>query len=71
MIAYEELEKALTRWKARRAGAADVDAADLVQQDDGEGAVDPDADAVTATGLPPAPDRTGELELTDAEVDEA
>jgi len=65
MIAYEELEKALLRWKARHGGAP---------------AAEGPAAAATAdvpSGLPdeppsaPAGDGTGELELTDALVDEA
>ena len=62
MIAYEELEKALQRWKTRRAGAAAV------------AEVPPE---ISEHGIPsgiitgdetPASDSTGELEIGDANV---
>jgi hypothetical protein len=61
MIAYEELEKALQRWKTRRAGAAAVTE------------VPPE---ISEHGIPtgitgdetPASDSTGELEIGDANI---
>jgi hypothetical protein len=61
MIPYEELDKALQRWKARTQNAA-VDAAREFEE---SGAV-----AVGAVdGLPPPPDRTGEIEIGDSVVE--
>jgi hypothetical protein len=64
MIPYEELDKALARWKARSQNVA-VDAA---QEFEASGAV-PAATASGVSGsLPtPPPDRTGEIDLGDVE----
>ena len=70
MIAYEELEKALARWKIRRANGAEAggepprEAAAATGEEDAEPAV------IAAEGYE-NPDRTGELDLADAEVTEA
>jgi hypothetical protein len=60
MIAYEELERALTRWKGRRAGGADASREH-----------DADAAIVESMSAYQAPDSTGEIDLGDAVVDEA
>jgi hypothetical protein len=57
MIPFEELDKALARWKARSQGAA-VDAA---REFEAAGA-DPGSTPAPEV-LPAAPDRTGEIEL--------
>jgi hypothetical protein len=62
MIPYEELDKALQRWKARTQNAA-VDAAREFEE---SGAV---AVGATPDGLPPPPDRTGEIEIGDSVVE--
>ncbi len=62
MIAYEELQRALARWKTRRSGAGE--GADGVPQ-----SVAPAE--IVADPAYQAPDSTGELDLADAEVDEA
>jgi hypothetical protein len=64
MIAYEELDRALARWKARRAGT--VDGTDVPSEGD---AADPQEVADEAISYQ-APDSTGELDLADV-VDEA
>lgn len=61
MIAYEELEKALARWKTRRSNAAEGPETSAV----------PAEISGPATPAYPHPDSTGELELTDAEVSDA
>jgi hypothetical protein len=63
MIAYEELEKALARWKTRRSNAPEGE----VQ----ESSAVPAEISGPATPAYPNPDSTGELELSDAEVSEA
>jgi hypothetical protein len=60
MIPYEELDKALARWKARTQNAA-VDAA---REFEASGAVPQDDAGV----LPPPPDRTGEIDIGDGEA---
>ena len=76
MIAYEELEKALARWKTRRANGADAvveatpeAAAEAAPEEAQEGPVT--APAVVAAEGYQNPDNTGELDLADAEVSEA
>jgi hypothetical protein len=73
MIPYEELDRALARWKARSQNAAAVEfeasgpggpPPPPVQT---YGAV-PDGEA-QIEGLPPPPDRTGEIDLGDAVVE--
>jgi hypothetical protein len=64
MIPYEELERALARWKARRA-AAPADAAESTNQD-------APASSPTANGATPSRERTGEIDLDQVEsYDEA
>ncbi|HVX98082.1 MAG TPA: hypothetical protein VHK47_24425 [Polyangia bacterium] len=60
MIPYEELDKALARWKARTQNTA-VDAA---REFEASGAVPQDDAGV----LPPPPDRTGEIDIGDSEA---
>lgn len=56
MIPYEELERALARWKARRASApADAPPVEAVSGSVGTG----------ETGLPPAPESSAEIQLGD------
>jgi hypothetical protein len=67
MIAYEELERALARWKARRSGAVEAESS-------GEGDVTPPGTFPLGAGpgarAPQARDQTRELDLVDAEVDD-
>lgn len=65
MIPYEELDKALQRWKARTQNAA-VDAAREFEE---SGAVTLGAAPAGVDGLPPPPDRTGEIEIGDSVVE--
>jgi hypothetical protein len=63
MIPYEELDKALARWKARTQNVA----ADAAREFEESGAV-PAATATGASGgFAARPDRTGEIELGDVE----
>jgi hypothetical protein len=66
MIAYEELEKALTRWKTRRPGAGGVPE---VRTEAADEAI---PSGVTHDETPPAPqpasDSSGEVELGDASI---
>jgi hypothetical protein len=64
MIPYEELDKALARWKARTQNSS-VDAA---QEFEASGAVPADAANGGSGGFPAPPDRTGEIELGDVEA---
>jgi hypothetical protein len=76
MIPYEELDRALQRWKARaQSGAGAVAAPELEvsaasvmvsasAEIEFEGAVPEGIE-----GLPPPPDRTGEIDLGDAVVE--
>jgi hypothetical protein len=59
MIPYEELDKALARWKARTQNAA-VDAAREFEE---SGSV-----PMGAAGLPAPPDSTGEIDVGDEEA---
>ena len=64
MIPYDELDKALARWKARTQNAA-VDAAREFEE---SGAVPSGAASGVSGGMPtPPPDRTGEIDIGDAE----
>lgn len=65
MIPYEELDKALQRWKARSQNAT-VDAAREFEE---SGAVTMGAAPEGVDGLPPPPDRTGEIEIGDSVVE--
>ena len=61
MVAYEELEKALSRWKARRAGAHAAVAAEVPHEVSGiPSGITGDETA--------ASDSTGELEIGDANI---
>jgi hypothetical protein len=68
MIAYEELEHALARWKMRRSGGGgevtEITSFITVESAKAE-AIEDD----TRTPLPP--DRTGEIDLADAVVEDA
>lgn len=61
MIPYEELDKALARWKARTQNAAKEfeESGPVVMA---EGALPDEVE-----GLPAPPDRTGEIDLGDVE----
>jgi hypothetical protein len=61
MIPYEELDKALARWKARTQNAA-------AQEFEASGAVPADTASGGSGGLPAPPDRTGEIDLGDVEA---
>jgi len=63
MIPYEELDKALARWKARSQNAA-VDAAREFEE---SGAVPAVAASGVSGGLTPRPDHTGEIDMGDVE----
>jgi hypothetical protein len=68
MIPYDELDRALARWKARaQGGAAD---ADPYRDHDGDahGSV-PRAIAGGVGGLPAPPEQTGEIDLEEAVVE--
>jgi hypothetical protein len=72
MIPYEELDRALSRWKARSQNV-DPDAARAFEE---RGAATPaplamEAEEASAEidGLPAPPDRTGEIDLGDAVVE--
>lgn len=58
MIAYEELEKALQRWKTRRPGV--VDSGEPLPEDAGI------PTGIVSGDETPASDSTGELEIGDA-----
>ena len=60
MIAYEELERALARWKARRASApTDVPAVEAVGE----------AGSADGTNLPPPPESSAEIQLGDESLE--
>jgi hypothetical protein len=71
MIPYEELDRALARWKARSQNV-DPDAARAFEERGAAGAtpapVTMEASA-EIDGLPAPPDRTGEIDLGDAVVE--
>jgi hypothetical protein len=60
MIAYEELERALVRWKARRSGAGAGESPPVAAIDDIPSGI--------IEGGGPASDSTGELEIGDAAI---
>jgi hypothetical protein len=62
MIAYEELERALIRWKARRSSTAVESPVVAAIDDIPSGIIDSGG---------PASDSTGELEIGDAIIDES
>ena len=61
MIAYEELEKALARWKTRRASGQSAVATEVPQEVSGI------PSGITGDETP-ASDSTGELEISDANI---
>jgi hypothetical protein len=61
MIAYEELEKALSRWKARRANGQAAVASDVPHEVSGI------PSGITGDETP-ASDSTGELEIGDTNI---
>lgn len=61
MIAYEELEKALSRWKARRASGQAAVASEVPQEVSGI------PSGITGDETP-ASDSTGELEIGDSHL---
>jgi hypothetical protein len=63
MIPYEELDKALARWKARTQNAA----TDAAREFEAAGAVPATSASGHSGGIPAPPDRTGEIELGDVE----
>lgn len=78
MIAYEELEKALARWKARRASGVEAPVGEsgaVVAAAETSGDVSeegpPTGPAVVAAETYQRPDSTGEIDLADAEVTDA
>jgi hypothetical protein len=76
MIAYEELERALIRWKARRSGALETieEAAELAPEETPEEVMEGNATPAAPTRLGAAQQPrqgTRELDFSDAEVDES
>lgn len=65
MIPYEELERALARWKAKRSGTVESTEATTPQGDETPSGVVVVGDSSSYESR----DATGEVELTDAEVD--
>jgi hypothetical protein len=69
MIPYEDLDRALARWKARRSGGAEtvetMEAVEAVLDERTPGPI------VAAVATFQARDSTGELDLVDAILDEA
>jgi len=65
MIPYEELDKALARWKARSQNAA-VEGA---RAQESSGAIPAAVPSAVSGRLPPPPDRTGEIDLGDSVVE--
>ena len=63
MIPYDELDRALARWKSR---TQPVDAAREFEE---SGAVPAAATNGTSGHLPAPPDRTGEIEIGDAAIE--
>ncbi|HEX4404994.1 MAG TPA: hypothetical protein VH560_09210 [Polyangia bacterium] len=64
MIPYEELDRALARWKARSQNAS----GDAGRQFEESGPVPSMMEAgAEIDGLPAPPDRTGEIDIGDAE----
>jgi hypothetical protein len=63
MIPYEELDKALARWKARSQNAA----SDAAREFEAAGAVPDGEETGPVGGLPAPPDRTGEIDIGDAD----
>jgi hypothetical protein len=68
MIPYEELDRALTRWKARSQSGM-TDAAKEFEERGASGAIPGLAEEAEIEGLPAPPDRTGEIDLGDSVVE--
>jgi hypothetical protein len=68
MIPYDELDRALARWKARSQNAV-ADAAKDFEESGPSGAIPALAGGAEIEGLPAPPDRTGEIDLGDAVVE--
>ena len=70
MIAYEELEKALARWKTRRSGAVGAPENRVEATEDGiPSGVPAEGDATpAASDSTVASDSSGEMELGDAAI---
>jgi hypothetical protein len=68
MIPYEELDRALQKWKARTQNAASDAARDF---EDGGRVVAAQGSMPSGRvdGLPPPPDRTGEIDIGDSVVE--
>jgi hypothetical protein len=64
MIPYEELDRALARWKARSQNAS----GDAARQFEESGPVPAMAAEAELGGYPAPPDRTGEIDIGDAEA---
>lgn len=74
MIPYDELQRALARWKARHSGAPEAEEQQAVPEEQVQGDADLTpgpkiAAAVVAVVSYETPDATGEIDLVDAEVD--
>jgi hypothetical protein len=72
MIAYDELERALIRWKKRRSGVPE--APEEVPEEVPDEVMEGNATPAAPTKLvvqPQVRHRTGELDFSDAEVDES
>jgi hypothetical protein len=65
MIPYEELDRALQKWKARTQNAT----ADAAREFEESGRIAAGSVPAGVEGLPPPPDRTGEIDLGDSEVE--
>ncbi len=65
MIPYDELDRALARWKARSQNTS-TDAAREFEESGPVPTMDADAEV---DGLPAPPDRTGEIDLNEAVVE--
>jgi hypothetical protein len=74
MIPYEELDRALARWKARSQNV-DPDAARAFEERGSAGAtpgpvlMEAEEASAEIDGLPAPPDRTGEIDLGDSVVE--
>ena len=62
MIPYEDLEKALFRWKSRLHDGAAPEATGEAEEDLGTG-------PRYASGFPPPPEQTGEIDMNDEVVE--
>jgi hypothetical protein len=65
MIPYEELDRALQRWKARTQNAG----TEAAREFEASGAVVVGSVPGAVDGLPPPPDGTGEIDIGDSVVE--